>query len=456
MKDELIETPKGKITVKAKLAQQMHAAVKIRRFCGGMYYFDGARYLPLTETRFSNLCYTHIGIGLDRSRIKDLWHLFSTSADDLTPASKYVAFPDGRVWDRDKLKMAKNVTPDQCVFSTNISPSEGESHWQYLLDLASGDEGKANDILQSIAPIFMSKKPTGIVFYLGKGQVGKSGLVEIIQRIIGEYLSDLSLEQIEEERDAPYLNGKIANVLADSNTTTTISKDKNYKLMGDHKPFKVHTFHSQEPTEVVNNLHYIMSTNTAPNFKSKDTGVRRRTHVIPFDNVFPLDETFYDRTFTPEFLSDFLGAILRTTNQLKKQNYKFEWSELTAIAKNKYDTEANTAETYIKDLLRQDIMAFDTYKWLMDDYHYWCDENGYVALGKKLLASAAQDVGFTRKSYRHENEMRKFYALGGVDIVDLVSIPSRAGLYQRKDSETLVESIGENVDEVLQQLLELV
>lgn len=455
MKDELIKTPQGKLTVKAKLAQAIHNAVKIRRFCGGMYYFTGDRYLPLTEGMFSNLCYTHLGIGLDKSRIKDLWHLFSSAAEDLTDMSRYVAFPNGKVWDTIKLDYTTEVEPIECVYSTNYAPSYGNSHHQYLLDLASGDEGKANDILQSIAPIFMTKKPTGVIFYLGKGQVGKSGLVEVIYRIIGEYLSDLSLEQIEEERDTPFLNGKIANVLADSNTTTTITRDKNYKLMGDHKPLRVHTFHSQEPTIIHNTLHYIMSTNTAPNFRSKDTGVRRRTHVIPFDNVFPLDETFYDRTFTPEFLSDFLGAVLEATKQLRSQNYKYQWSELTTIAKNKYDTEANTAETYIKDLISQDIVGFDTYKQLMDDYHQWCDENGYMPLGKKLLSAAATDAGFGKVNYRMDAGYKALYLMNGIKKSDIVEIPSRWGLYQIKDSKKAVEVIGENAEDLLQQLLEL-
>lgn len=435
---EIVETPKvNKMTIKAKFAMVIAKVVDIRRFEGGLYRKSELGYVPMNSDEFATIAYQTLGI-IDKSRIADLYHFFEHASEDVSHLSKYIAIGD-RVWNRNTCDWTDKVKPEDCIYRTAMAATHGEKFGKYLLDLANGDAGVAKDILKAIAPIFMTVKPTGIIFFVGNGQVGKSGIVEAVYRIIGTYLEDLSLEQIEDERDTPALNGKIANVLSDSSTTTSVVNDKNYKLMGDHKPFKVHTFHSQSPTKINGNLHYIFNTNQIPNFASKDNGVRRRTLLIKFVRTFPVDEMFYERTFTKVFLSDLLGAILEAAKELKKNNYRYDFSPTTLSAKAEYDDEANSAETYIREILRQGIIRFDSHKNLEDDYEWWCKENGHQKLPQKTLVNATKNAGFSRQSFRVENGVKKTYILPHREISDTEHITMRLGLWKDVNTDIEVE-----------------
>jgi phage/plasmid-associated DNA primase len=453
-KGEIVEAPKApRMTIKAKLAKTIATVVDIKRFEGGLYRKSELGYVPMNSDEFATIAYQTLGV-IDKSRIADLYHFFEHASEDVSHLSKYIAIGD-RVWDRNLCDWTTKVGPDDCIYRTAVPATHGEKFGKYLLDLADGDAGVAKDIIQAIAPIFMTVKPTGIVFFVGNGQVGKSGIVEAIYRIIGTYLEDLSLEQIEDERDTPALNGKIANVLSDSSTTTTVVNDKNYKLMGDHKSFKVHTFHTQSPTKINGNLHYIFNTNQIPNFSSKDNGVRRRTLLIKFVRTFPVNEMFYERTFTKVFLSDLLGAILTSAKDMKKRGYRYDWSETTLAAKAEYDDEANSAETYIREILRQGIIRFDSHKNLEDDYEWWCKENGYYKLPQKTLVNATKNAGYIRQSFRLETGVKKSYILANRNVSETEHIPLRTGLYKDKNVSAEVEIKNDKYEEIQLELDEL-
>lgn len=451
-KGEIVEAPKvQRMTIKAKFAMQVAKTVDIKRFEGGLYRKSELGYVPMNSDEFATIAYQTLGI-IDKSRIADLYHFFEHASEDVSHLAKYIAIGD-RVWNRNTCNWTTKVKPEGCIYRTAIPATHGNKFGRYLLDLADGDAGVAKDILQAIAPIFMTVKPTGIIFFVGNGQVGKSGIVEAIYRIIGTYLEDLSLEQIEDERDTPALNGKIANVLSDSSTTTSVVNDKNYKLMGDHKSFKVHTFHSQSPTKINGNLHYIFNTNQIPNFASKDNGVRRRTLLIKFVRTFPVNEMFYERTFTDLFLSDLLGAILEAAKEIKKNNYRYDWSLTTLAAKAEYDDEANSAETYIREILKQGIIRFDSHKNLEDDYEWWCKENGHQKLHQKSLVNATKNAGFARQSFRVENGVNKTYILPNRNITETEHIRMRLGLWKDVNTDIQVEIKNDKYAEV-QPMLE--
>lgn len=452
-----------KMSLKQRQAQAISQAYRIVRFRGAVLYRSSEGWEPLSHDEFARICYQVHGAGIRQTQIKDLQHLFFTSADDLTKYSHYIAMPDGRVWDMKKLKFTKQVAHEDCIYTTAVSPTDGNSHRKWLEEVTLGDKGLADDIIQAIAPIFMHKKPFGVFWFLGNGANGKSTTLKALYAIFGaeppfthsRWFSQLTVKQIEDERDSPMINGKLGNVCLESNDGH-VKDTGGYKNLAEHSTFNVHKFNSQDGIQVDGNVHTIFNANNIPTFADKTQGVRRRTFTIPFKASFPQDSSFDEKLFSTEgFLSDLLGEILRTAQQLKKNGYNYSFSEQTLKAKEDYDEEVNTAETYFEELIETEIWGFTNFTDLKNDYERWCNERSYTALGKKSVSHAAKVAGFERRPFRSDNKVITRYVCNGWDPEDLVPLQQRFGMFQKADSHIQLDVAENSVDKMYDNLMAL-
>jgi phage/plasmid-associated DNA primase len=371
--------------------------------------------------------------------------------------------PDSRVWDMKKLQFTDEVSPEDCVYATSISPSDGNSHRQWLEEVTLGDSTLADDIMKALAPVFMYKKPFGVFWFLGNGANGKSTTLKALYAIFGSkapythnrWFSQLTVKQIEDERDAPMVNGKLGNICLESNDGH-VKDTSGYKNLAEHSTFSVHKFNSQDGAQVDGNVHTIFNANNIPTFADKTQGVRRRTFTIPFKASFPQDNTFDEKLFGREgFLSDLLGEILRTTVIISKSGYNYDFSPQTLKAKEDYDVEVNTAETYFEELVTTDVWGFSNFTELNRDYQKWCDERSYTALGKKSIAHGAKITGYERRSFRLDGKLVTRYVRNGCDPQDLIEIPLRWGMLQRVDSDIELAESDNPIDKYRNELVKL-
>lgn len=444
MSDEIVKSNiEEKMGLKEKQAKAISIKYRIVRFRGAVLYRSDEGWEPLSSDEFARMCYSVLSAGVRQTQIKDLQHLFFTSADDLTRFAHYIAMPDGRVWNMKSLKFTDKVSPEDCVYTTGISPTNNMSHRKWLEEVTLGDKGLADDIISALAPVFMYKKPFGVFWFLGNGANGKSTTLKALYAIFGSesphtsnrWFSQLTVKQIEDERDTPMINGKLGNICLESNDGH-IKDTGGYKSIAEHSTFSVHKFNSQDGIMVDGNVHIIFNANNIPTFADKTQGVRRRTFTIPFKASFPQDNTFDERLFATEgFLSDLLGDILETTKRLAKNDYRYDFSEQTLLAKQYYDEEVNTAETYFDELTKQDILGFTNFTDLNRDYNQWCDERSLSALGKKHISHAAKIFDYERKTYRKDGKIITRYVQGDVPLDDMKEIPDRWGMYQKADSK---------------------
>lgn len=452
-----------KMTLKARQAKAITQKYRIVRFRGAVLYRANAGWEPLSYDEFARICYDVHGAGIRQTQVKDLQHLFFTSSDDLTQYAHYIAMPDGRVWNMKKLKFTEDVSHEDCVYTTSISPSDGSSHRKWLEEIALGDKGLADDIIKAIAPVFMHKKPFGIFWFLGNGANGKSTALKSLYAIFGSeppythnrWFSQLTVKQIEDERDTPMINGKLGNVCLESNDGH-VKDTGGYKNLAEHSTFNVHKFNSQDGTVVDGNVHTIFNANNIPTFADKTQGVRRRTFTIPFKASFAQDNTFDEKLFAKEeFLSDLLGEILATTVKLRKAGYSYDFSDQTLKAKEDYDEEVNTAETYFEELHATDIWGFTNFTQLTKDYQNWCDERSYSALGKKAIAHAAKIFGYERASFRQDGKLITRYVCEGWNPEELNELNQRWGMFQKEDSEVELDVSENSLDKNYDQLIKL-
>lgn len=443
-----------KANLKEARARKLAANIRIVRFCYGVFIRVNDRWQRFTDNVFSEQCYKMFGAGISKSQISDLDHLFRSAADDVTHLSRYLALPDGRVYDMEELEFTDQIPHEDVIFSTTVNPTNGDSHKKWLLEVANGDEGVARDILYTLAPIFMHKKPHGVVWYLGSGANGKSTVLNVIYNIVDNaFLTEMSVKSIEDERDSLDLNGMMANVCRES-SEGHLDDSGSYKRLGDHNHFKVHKFNSQDRAWVNGNVHHIFNANNIPTFSDKSSGVRRRTFVVPFNAKFKQDPTYEERLFTQEFLGDMLGAILEAGKAVQGQDFSDILSETTQIVKNKYDQETNTAETYVKELLDSGIYAFNNFTNLETDYTNWCDEGGHARLGRKTLVRVIDEMGFVRKTVRIDGKTYKRYIVEGKRFDDLILVGGiRVGMYRSANSEIELPETEHNDLDNLMELL---
>lgn len=462
-KDLALSNLEHKMSIKQGQAQKIADKYRIVRFRGAVLYRADSGWDILSYDEFARICYTVHGAGIRQTQIKDLQHLFFTSAEDMTKYAHYIGVPDGRVWDMNKLEFTDKIAHEDCIYTTTVSPTEGDSHRKWLEEVTLGDKDLANDIIQAIAPIFMAKKPFGVFWFLGSGANGKSTTLKALYAIFGSeapfshnrWFSQLTVKQIEDERDTPMINGKLGNICLESNDGH-IKDTGGYKNLAEHSTFSVHRFNSQDGTVIDGNVHTIFNANNIPTFADKTQGVRRRTFTVPFKASFEQDSTFDEKLFAKEgFLSDLLGEILRTTVKLKKKAYAYDFSAQSLKAKQDYDEEVNTVETYFEDLLENEIWGFTNFTDLTKDYQSWCDERSYTVLGKKTISHTAKLFDFNRRAFRHNDKLITRYVHQDWDPEDLKEISQRPGIFQKEDSDVEISETENIVDDSYDKLMRL-
>lgn len=456
-------TTEEKMTLKHKQARAISTRYRIVRFRGAVLYRSTEGWEPLSFDEFARICYAVHGAGIRQTHIKDLQHLFFTSSDDLTKFAHYIAMPDGRVWDMKRLKFTKEISPEDCVYTTSVSAGTGNSHRKWLEEVTLGDADLADDIVKALAPVFMFKKPLGVFWFLGNGANGKSTTLKALYAMFGadapythsRWFSQLTVKQIEDERDSPMINGKLGNICLESNDGH-IKDTGGYKNLAEHSTFNVHKFNSQDGVMIDGNVHTIFNANNIPTFADKTQGVRRRTFTIPFKASFPQDGTFDEKLFGSEgFLTDLLGEILEMAVKLAKNSYNYDFSVQTIKAKEDYDEEVNTSETYFEELIESEVWGFTNFTDLTNDYKRWCDERSYTALGKKSVAHAAKTCGYERKSFKLDGRLYTRYVCNDWDPQELLELPQRWGMFQKSDSDVEIELNENTLDNTYEKLIKL-
>lgn len=384
------------------------------------------RYERLGRDRFEQILYGMVG-GVSRSATADVFAYVTSIAPDVS-GHGHLFLLGGQVWDSRTLDFSQE-DPATVVWRSPVAPLGAEGPVPFLLAAAKGDLGVYEDMVQSMAPLLMDRKPYGVFWWVGDGANGKSSLMDALYRIFPGQLSSLTVKGLTDGRDTPMLNGYLANVVKES-SEGKIDDTQIYKSIGTHEDFQVHKFHSQDAVTVRGNMHHIFSANQVPVFNDKGYSARRRTFIIPFRARFEADPSFEERTFTPEVLGHLLAEMLRATREIRDRQYRYKFSQITENAKADYDGEANNAEDYARELLREGVVAFDSFQAIRLDYENWCADQGYVPLGMGNMRRAVQNVGFERRSVGDQGFIIKRYMLKTVQPKDMVGMGlGRMGFY---------------------------
>ncbi len=377
-----------------------------------------------------------------RNVVDEVYDTLPSVAEDWSEWAHLVCLgartPSPQVWDAKSLTLRPLELEDKYVYGTDIEASgDREGAWAYLVSLASGDESLAEDYLQAIAPLLMGTRPDGVIWFVGDGANGKSGLLNALYMMFGAFFSSLTLAAIEDGRAISALNGKLGNIVRES-SEARIEDSEAYKSIGTHEPITMRLMRSNDTVSVDTNLHTIFNANTVPTFADKTKGARRRTWIVPFPAHFPSNPTFERETFTASFLGGLMELVLETTHKIRDNNYRYDWSKATQRAKGEYDSGVNSAEAFVAHLVEKNILGFSNYSSLRLNYDNWCALNGYEPLRIGSLKRAVLDkLDVESRVVRVDDKISSRWLIRGVDPSDVEWLEFEHGGYALRKSDSV-------------------
>jgi len=363
-------------------------------------------FVRLESDWFAKLVYAVFGNGVPNSQIKEYQHVVEITAPDWSHYSHLIGFGDGRVWNTQTLNWEQDIIT--YVYETRYIPQAPESKGykdaqKFLGQLSSSDVALAHDYAQAMAPIFMSKRPAGILWFMGDGANGKSALLSALYLAFGRYFASVNTAQLEDGRVLPALNGVLGNIVQEG-SESRVEDSGNYKLIGTRQELSVRKLYTQDIIKVSGDFHTIFNANNIPTFGDKTDGVRRRTLLIPFPAHFKDDPTFESRTFTDEFIGGLLTIVLEAALFIHENGDKYIWSDATKLLKMTYDNEVNSAEAFANHLVDTNVAGFLSYTRLQIAYEAWCGVEGHNPLGRLNLKRVMQNqLGAERRVRRYED-----------------------------------------------------
>jgi phage/plasmid-associated DNA primase len=155
----------------------------------------------------------------------------------------------------------------------------------------------------------------------GIGNNGKSGFVRLNRMFFGvENTTSVSLHQICDSRFAlSEMEGSLLNIF-DELRDVALDTIENFKIITGDCNLRIEAKYKQGYTAYVPAAN-VFTCNAAPSYPKKvqrDSAFWERWEYIKFPNVFAVNPTFYEETFTDEFMSSYLNAIIATMIHMKR------------------------------------------------------------------------------------------------------------------------------------------
>ena len=420
---------------KTELVDYVLERINVCNYYGQTYIESDNLWKKVTVTDFKSVCYAIFGPGIPSAHVKDLEHYFMGSHNILPVPSRLISF-GGLVWDMNKCDFVPKPK-SACFFRSRVVPNMnikiGKN--KFIKSLACDDMGVYDDIFMTLSVMFSTSKPDMVGFFYGDGRNGKSVLMDIINAIIGNHISSINLERLTDQRDAPLINGTLANLCGENADNIIIEDSQTYKSIGSHERWSVHRMHTNDSIEIDTNPLHVFCVNNLPTFRDKSDAIIRRARIVPFNNKFKENRKFRDDLLSDEnFLADILGELLLYCQKGKLDSWSSANSDTTQKQIDDYDSLRNSAKTFIDEYIMAGLVGFTNFIMLGQEYDKWCKDNGYTEMGVKNFRQSVMKYTFERKN---DNNGNKIYLLDGKTMAD---VQFKMGLYYDMEPAEFIDT----------------
>ena len=284
---------------------------------------------------------------------------------------------------------------------------------QYLSEVMQNDTEKI-DYLMKIAAYCLTgdtSRECFFILYGDKTRNGKGTFVSTMTHIAGTYAQTLRPAAITRKNInttssnatpeiAKLVNARMVNVNElEDGMMLDVALMKT--LTGGDTMSARHLY--KEEFDYIPKFKIVINTNVLPRMTDDSIFNSDRIHILSFDKHFELAER--DTGLKDKLKREASGIfnwILLYWDKLQREGFKIPKQSEKVI--EEYHLASNNIMAYTQERLYEDSNTYEKVKDIYDDYDWWCGENGYYAVGKKIFKERIARLGalFTGKE-RHKN-----------------------------------------------------
>ncbi|MDE3205149.1 MAG: DNA primase [Acidobacteriota bacterium] len=238
----------------------------------------------------------------------------------------------------------------------------------------------------------------------GSGANGKSTLMEILQRLLGDHAAPASprLLVVEKHSEHPTaiadLHGRRMVISQEIQDGQRLDEALVKQLTGGDTlkgRLMKQDFWSFTPTHTL-----WLSTNHKPKIRGTDQGVWRRIRLIPFDITIP--EHRQDKDLHTKLLAELPGILTWAVQGCRDwQHHGLDAPRAVTEATDRYRLESDLLAQYLDERTVSDPGAYARSTDLYEDYRTWCAANGLDhPLTQKAIAKQLDERGYDRTENR--------------------------------------------------------
>jgi len=228
---------------------------------------------------------------------------------------------------------------------------------------------------------------------IGSGRNGKSTLIELIRKLVGEdNCTSVSLQDVVYNRfTSAKLFGKMGNLYADL-SKKSLSQTGAFKMLtGGDRIFA--DIKHQEGFEFTNYAKLIYSCNELPRTNDDTHAYFSRWFIIEFKNRFEgenCDENIFDKLTTEKELSGLFNWAIEGLTRLLETN-KFSTSKTTDEIKEEYISRSSPVKAFIIKHIMVIVGAKETKADVYNCYKEFCEENGFSVKPSNIFSRELKD-----------------------------------------------------------------
>lgn len=213
-------------------------------------------------------------------------------------------------------------------------------------------------------------------FFVGGGANGKSVILNILRKMIGEeFCTSKSIETLTTDKfSASGLIGKRLNICMEEESK--YMKSDKFKALISGEPIDMEKKYSDSFCAPIN-VKFVFATNNIPTFDGIGHSILRRLDIIPFNRTFSLEEQ--DKDILKKLLFELPGITLwalEGAKRLVSQNFKFTEVDTLNIRKTELRNSISSAAMFISEAYKEMPGATERCDAIYEEYKQWCTAKG--------------------------------------------------------------------------------
>ncbi|BCD62640.1 putative DNA primase/helicase [Nitratiruptor sp. YY08-26] len=277
--------------------------------------------------------------------------------------------------------------------------------WEKFLDEVLPDKETQRTLQEVLGSIFIKDIKLEYIFFLyGKGQNGKSVVMEILTALLGkENISNFSLDQLMEEHNRAMIKDKLVNF--GSETDLKKINPNIFKALASNEPIQArlkygNSFMMEDYAKLIFNVNKFQF-----NDIEHTEGFFRRFLIIPFDVKIPDEKV--DRKLHLKIINAGMEGVLNwiiegATRVIENEDIFI--SDKCKIARDKFFKEIDNVRQFIEDngyqpSIYNRMKASELY----GEYRNYCAQNNFKSVSSRTFKERLQAIGIEWKKFSDTN-----------------------------------------------------